>query len=117
MMLNYSFFKEEKKRPFFLKINFQPELTVLSSYLFQVTDLQTYKWILEGINDVLSGKSNYVERDTEWYGANITSQDTTVYVLVDENNENTDVIDTGDFKTVLQAWWNEKESFDRRKCQ
>ena len=114
-MIKYTFYREEKKRPFFLKMNFEPELVILSSYLYQVVDLDTYKWILEGINAVLSGKLNRIERETEWYGANITYTDTIFYTPIDEDNNDTDIISTEDFKTILNLWWREKELFDKWK--
>lgn len=90
-------------------------MAILSSYLFQVSDPYTYEWILEGINDVLSGKLNSVERDTEWFGANITYSETTFYTTLDEEDKSTNVISTKDFKSILILWWREKESFEKWK--
>lgn len=114
-MINYYFERQTQNQPYFLKITFQPEQPILSSYLFQISDKQIYDWIVKGLNKVLSGKSEYVERDTEWYGAKITSQNTIFYVLVDEKDTETNVITTEDFKIVLNAWWNEKNFFEKWK--
>ena len=65
-MINYYFERQTQNQPYFLKITFQPEQPILSSYLFQISDKQIYDWIVKGLNKVLSGKSEYVERDTEW---------------------------------------------------
>lgn len=115
-MLNYSFSKRMNP-PYFLSIDFHPELELLSAYLFQVFDRRIYEWIKEGIDSVFNQGVASIERDVEWYGAKIQPETTLIYSTLEDNSQEINEISTADFDAVLTVWFQEKEKYDAWKRQ
>lgn len=112
--LQYSFYWR-KESPRFLTMGFYPELSLLSVYLFAVSDRFCYERILAEVDRVLNGETDYAEADVECYGANITRETTSICPTFDEDYTEEETIRTEDFRVALTAWIKEKERFDKWK--
>jgi hypothetical protein len=68
-------------------------------------------WFLEAIDDVLSGRSDYEERDGEIYGIEIRKDKTRVYDIFSEEEEKVIecYIETVELKKLILAWIEELE--------
>ena len=106
-MLKYKFYYRQEK-PRFLRMDFEPKLPILTCYLDDVFK-SSYDWVREGIDSVLNGEADCIERNAEWYGAKITKEITTFYVTIDEDNHDEDIVSTLDFKEIFEIWVREKE--------
>ena len=96
-----------------LSMRLSEELKTVSSYLCDIDDMG--KWVLEGINEVLSGQSDCVERDGEFFGCQIRKDITRIEDQFEQGY--TGEIETSEFKELVEIWIREKIKFNTEQAR
>lgn len=96
-----------------LSIILPDELIAVSSYLFNIGNMGN--WVLEGINEVLSGQSDCVERDGEFFGCQIRKDITRIEDQFEQGY--TGEIETSEFKELVEIWIREKTKFNTEQAR
>lgn len=96
-----------------LSMRLSEELKTVSSYLCDIDDMG--KWVLEGINEVLSGQSDCVERDGEFFGCQIRKDITRIEDQFEQGY--TGEIETSEFKELVEIWIREKTKFNTEQAR
>jgi hypothetical protein len=96
-----------------LSIGLPDELITVSSYLYDIGNMG--KWVLEGINEVLSGQSDCVERDGEFFGCQIRKDITRIEDQFEQGY--TGEIETSEFKELVEIWIREKIKFNTEQAR
>lgn len=82
-----------------------------------IHDQESGMWVLDGINDVLNGKSDYEERDGEDIGLNIKKDITVAYDAhaADKGETRESTIPTQDLRELVQIWTKAIDEFHTSK--
>ena len=108
MNYNYEIRTEDDSEIFSMKL---PEnLKVVSSYLFDIDKMG--EWVLEGIVEVLSGKSDSAERDGNFFGCQIRKNFAKIADLFEQGYWCE--IETIELKELVEIWIAEKRKFDKK---
>lgn len=96
-------------------IRFSKEDKMIESYLNSIHTKDIGNWIIDGIDSVLSGKTDYIERDTESSGTKIHKDFTKIYDALNEDNHEEQTIPTQDLRELVVIWTKALEDFNNEK--
>jgi len=109
MAIEYKILKSEGVKN--ISIELPKEFSILQGFLNEntlTTNDAVFKWVLDGVDEVLTGKQQYTEKDGEVYGLKIQKDKTVSYDTFAE--EAGDVkectVNTKDLKQLLLEWRN-----------
>lgn len=71
-----------------------------------IHDDESGKWVLDGIDKVIEGQSEYEERDGEDIGLNIKKDMTVAYDVhaADKGEKRENIIDTAELRELVEIW-------------
>ncbi|MCX7996712.1 MAG: hypothetical protein N2691_03045 [Patescibacteria group bacterium] len=101
-------------RPKSLGILLEDRIKNISGLFYEIRSEYLKIWYLEGIDAVLSGKSEEEVREGEGYGVRIRKDTSYVYFIFDESINCT--IETSELRELIEIWWKEYVEFNKDRA-
>lgn len=76
-------------------------------------DLESKSEWIEKTNNVLENKTKHETLGVEAFDIDIESKQTSIYFYYPEDNNDTFILTTDDFKEIIEIWFNKLEEFHK----